>query len=1056
MEEIEENTPVQPQRWHGRRGASTAAAAAILIVVIVVVGAGGYFGLNAATPGSTSGGTTTQTGPTTCEPATAIQCSHRGNGAVNDVILTSPYQAGFGQPIASVAQGTTIPASLSVAKGETVNTWMVTWGDGTSNTSTSPLLTHTYNNLGTYVLSGNAVVGTGTSAVTHNGTGYLYPIEITPSITTSTAGSFPTLSTTFSNGTGVKTQANPWLQGGGTVSVSATLTAAPPNTAWVPGVTSLTASAGGTLTTTSATATGAAGTVAFSVPGTYLITFVSPITNVVTSVTIYQNYTWSVFVSPSNLPAGCGSCSTSGSNSGATDPHPGTIDTYEVVPGGATSIDPAIDYESVGYEVIANVYQTLVYYNGSSSSSFIPEIATCVPGTAQCTSLYGSDLIVNNASTGLPQYWTFVIDKNAHFYDPAHSASWGVYPTDVMSSLARTASFADLPFFASNPGWIQTQSFANFGNATWDGGIHYPYNNTPQGILSAFLVNDSTYCPSAAMTSENGCITINAWGGGADWPFFLELVSDPDGGGIVPCGWFGAQGAGLPGFTTSAPNGDGPCKLPDGGTTTNNTAWSTYLSSGIAATGWDTFQENAYNTPNVFPSTRFSAVGSGPYYVVSINKGVGYVLQANPAYGQPNCAGQQWCQPPAGQYAHTVNVFWEPSDQVGIQEYLQGQADFATIQTSDTATMLNLQAAGKIGITNVPTINVFFDPINMGVNLNQISGYYTGSYNMPSGVAGASDFFSYVGLREFLVNSFPYTQDLQQVLSVDGIVYGLNYGGAIPHFMGNYYATNVTWPAGQPNFNATQVGGAAWWWAQATTPGTPYYDPQLASCTTAVPCTFPVEGEQADTLQNGQFPIWANYISAISGGKLQVAQEVDLTFAQLVQYFLASTAYVSPLTVSVLGWLPDYPDPTDYVAPLYLPDATYTGPDAVGQVLANYTAATFTNSSTTIQCPGGGSWTNLTYWAQQFGVPQVCQGDAYAVMTWASEVAGALPVGAERTLYYNLVSHIANDLAMYIYQFQEQGVGTYAPWINPNTIDTNVVLAGDALWFQIGGNGFLP
>ena len=112
---------------------------------------------------------------------------------------------------------------------------------------------------------------------------------------------------------------------------------------------------------------------------------------------------------------------------GPSDPHPGTIDTYEVAPGGATSIDPAVDYESVGYEVIANIYQTLVYYNGSSTSSFMPEIASCVPGTAQCSTLYGNDLIVNSVS-GLPEYWTFVIDRNANFYDPAHGLHGGSTP----------------------------------------------------------------------------------------------------------------------------------------------------------------------------------------------------------------------------------------------------------------------------------------------------------------------------------------------------------------------------------------------------------------------------------------------------------------------------------------------------------------------------------------------------------------------------------------------------------------------------------------------------
>jgi len=1045
MEESEQKTPTQPQRWAGRRGASTAAAAAILIVVIVIVGAGGYFGLNAATPGSTAGSTSTAK-VVTCAPVTAPYCKGTSQSP-NDVILTVPYTAGYGQTVASVAQGTSVPASLSVSKGETVNTWGVIWGDGLSNTSTNPLITHVYNDLGTFVLSGHAFVG----PVEHNGTGYLYPILVTPSITTSTGGQFPVVATTFSNGTGGPLPSNPWLQGSGTVTVSATYTQAPSDTAWVPEVATL-ATTGGTLTTTSSTVTGAAGNVVFASPGYYQVTLVGAIQNVLSHQVIYQNYTWTVFVSPTNLAPGCGSCSTLNTKP-VKDPHAGTIDTYEVAPGGATSIDPAVDYESVGYEVIANIYQTLIYYNGSSTASFMPELATCVPGTAACTTLYGNDLITNNATTGSPQYWTFVIDKNANFYDPAHGVAWGVYPTDVMSSLARTASMADLPFFAAQPGWIQTQSYTNFGQRGFDGGMHFPYNTTPQGILSGLLINDSNYCPSVALTADHGCITINAWGGGADWPFFLELMADPDGGGIGPCGWFGAQAAGLPGFGATAANGDGPCALPGGagtGGTTNSATWRNWLDNTTSIYAWDTYQNNSYNSPNVFPNTRFNAVGSGPYYLVSINKGVGYVLQANPAYGQPNCAGFYWCEPAAGQYAHTVNVFWEPSDQVGIQEYLQGQADFAGIQTSDTGTLLNLQAAGKIGIQTVPTISIFFDPINMAVNLSSVPGYYTGSLNIPSALGGGhwSDFFSYIGLRQFLVNAFPYTADLQQVLSVDGVTYGLNYGGAIPHFMGDYYANNVTWPAGSPDSNASHVGGAAWWWAQANTASSPYYDPQLASCTVASPCEFPVEGEQGDTLQNGQYPIYDQYINSLSGGHLKVTQEVDLTFSQLVVYFLTSSAYQSPLTFSVLGWLPDYPDPTDYTAPLYAPDATYTAPDAVGEVLGQYETGS---------CPDQtANFADLVAWANMPGIPQDCQGWAYAVLNWADAVAAALPVGQERTLYYNLVSHIANELALYVYQFQEAGVGSYAPWISPGSLNQNVCLGGDGLWFEIQGNGFLP
>ncbi len=361
MEE-EQNTPAPPQRWVGRRGASTAAAAAILVVVIVIVGAGGYFGLNAATPASKTG--TSQTVSThTCQPASSQVCKNTTfNANVNDVVLTVPYQAGFGQVIGQVAQGTSVPASLSVSGHEAVNSWSVNWGDGNANTSTNPLLSHVYNGLGTYAISGSALVGT----TTHVGTPYLFPILLTPSITTATAGTFPTLTATLSNGTGSTSFNEPWIRGSGTFSVNVTYTGEPANTAWLTNAPTL-ATSGGTLTTTSATGDtgGVAGTLGVNAPGTYTLTMVGPIENVLSHVIIYQNYTWGLYVSASNQPAACTSCTLSSNNLNVKDPHPGTIDSYEVVPGGATSIDPAVDYESVGYEVIANIYQTLVYYNGA-------------------------------------------------------------------------------------------------------------------------------------------------------------------------------------------------------------------------------------------------------------------------------------------------------------------------------------------------------------------------------------------------------------------------------------------------------------------------------------------------------------------------------------------------------------------------------------------------------------------------------------------------------------------------------------------------------------------
>jgi peptide/nickel transport system substrate-binding protein len=42
-------------------------------------------------------------------------------------------------------------------------------------------------------------------------------------------------------------------------------------------------------------------------------------------------------------------------------------------------IDPAIDYETAGGEILQNTYETLVWYSGSSASTLVPQLATAVP-----------------------------------------------------------------------------------------------------------------------------------------------------------------------------------------------------------------------------------------------------------------------------------------------------------------------------------------------------------------------------------------------------------------------------------------------------------------------------------------------------------------------------------------------------------------------------------------------------------------------------------------------------------------------------------------------------
>jgi hypothetical protein len=748
-------------------------------------------------------------------------------------------------------------------------------------------------------------------------------------------------------------------------------------------------------------------------------------------------------------------------------PHPGTLDVYEVLKGGARTMDPAVAYDTGSYEPVMNVYQTLVNYNGSTSASFVPTLATCVPGTVQCVTDYGTNLTGFVGSE--PIYWTFVIDPQAHFYDPSTHAAWGVYPTDVMFSFARTMGFTNLPYVTKDPGWIQSQSLLPYGNSSWDNGIHGTFNNTPGNILGSMLINDTTYCPAAAITNAHGCLTFVANGGGTDWPFFLELVADNLGGSVVPCGWFSAQGAGMPGWSSPASHGDGPCAVSQLGVSqsTSSAAWASYmgnLTSNSALitdnmTSWDTFELQANNQPGVNPNVQFNMVGSGPYYA-GVVPGSAYQLAVNPSYAQPSgCSGvgglatySGYCDPAAGSYAANVHVYWEPDDTFGISQYRAHSADFAGIEAVHTTTLLQLAAQGDLYYFTFPTLSSFFTPIN----LDWSSTVYTDLFSSQPLPNIPANFFTNVALREFYAHAYPYATVETTVRTVDGIQFTFNAGGPIPVGMGNYYPSNVSFPSGDPDTNPSDVGGAAWWWAQATNPSSLYFDPQLASCTSLHPCTWAIAGLTGDPSDDIGIADWIAEIKSLTGGALQPfgGASFDLTFDQFLDILFAP-AYENPLVSAAgTGWAPDYPDPTDYMAPMAYPDSSYTAPDAFSQQLG-YGLPAATNNST---CGfSATTYANLIYWAHQaenpanFTLTSTCQGVAYSVAVHWMYVAAGLPVGPTRTLDYNLIEQILNGLSMFVYNGQSTQIQSAAPWIQQSSINQNPMIGGggDQFWFQI-------
>jgi peptide/nickel transport system substrate-binding protein len=1007
-----------PVRRTNYRALTPVASVLLVAIALVLVGLTAFAVMGGFSPAAKP----------SCQPANTPGC---------DVFLNL-HDVALSLPLKSIQQGGLATFTATLPTGETATQYTFNFGDGSKPVNaTSGAVAHIYETPGMYLVGVTALV----AGTVHDNYHSLIPVTVTPSFAADTNLTLPGISgSVVSNSTpvGGGSGATAVIPIGGTVTVSATYTNAPTNPLWQEVPPNLTLSASSIhVATSNLTATSAGGTFHFSAPGTYTIGVVGGSTNAVTVTPstpplVEQRFNWTVFVfTPPANAAVAGSVQ-------PQSPHPGLIISYEDLPGGARTEDPAIAYDTGSYEAIANVYEPLIEYNGSDSgptpSNYIPVVATCVPGpnSASCERLYGGATLYN-ASTGA---YTFVISSSAHFYDPRTGASWGVYPSDVVFSIARTLGFAVQPCVGCNNGWILAQALLSPGNQLWDS-FHGPYNNTPQDILNSMSVNDSL-CQSltGAMTSDHGCVTFYADAHNQSWPYFLELVADQLGGSIVPCGWFSAsaQAAGIPFWTAgnSSGAGDHPCEMPGVG------SYGVPVNQ-IPPMGWDQWETlGSGATQRFVGNVQYNMVGSGPYYSANYQVGTAYELKANPAYqANPNC---DWagCYPAPGSYAGEVQVTWESDITEGEQAIASGTADFAAIPSTDLSFLVQLINKGQVNAASVPTLSIGFEPFNLNINIGAATQYSTQPISIPA------DFFAHLGLRQFLVHTYPYQTVQTTINTRDGISLAFEYGGAIPQFMANYYPRDINWPTGDPCASTTNSSCAGYWWAQLHNVSGPYYDPEVAACSSANPCQFPLFGQTGNPTGDEVNALWANWISLESGGAIRV-NPVDVNFNTILLLSESSASGSNPMPMYGLGWAPDYPDPTDYVTPLYLPNATYTGGDAVAQGLyvSQYSQSSCANPAT-----------DYNYYANA-SFPEACQAIAYKSMVKLLDIAGTTPAGPERVLLYDLAERIANSLALYTYTAQDNALITASSWINLSSINTNVMLGGVGVFFSLTGNGLV-
>jgi peptide/nickel transport system substrate-binding protein len=119
-----------------------------------------------------------------------------------------------------------------------------------------------------------------------------------------------------------------------------------------------------------------------------------------------------------------------------TNVTPGSGTFIRAINGDARTLDPALEYDTISGEVVQNIYETLVFYDGAKASEFVPHLASSYQ-------LSGDGLT-----------WTFHIRPGVKFHNGASLTA-----SDVAYSFQRGI----LQGGTSSPQWLLTEPFLGMG-----------------------------------------------------------------------------------------------------------------------------------------------------------------------------------------------------------------------------------------------------------------------------------------------------------------------------------------------------------------------------------------------------------------------------------------------------------------------------------------------------------------------------------------------------------------------------------------------------------------
>ena len=530
----------------------------------------------------------------------------------------------------------------------------------------------------------------------------------------------------------------------------------------------------------------------------------------------------------------------------------------ELVSGGITTLDPAIAYFTVDGEILQNTELTMVSYNQSSTSTFIPLLVKNLPTVANNginNNTVNYSVTVNKAEwgpagSGAPTNYTVHLKPYENYtFTMSPTAKWQngqpVTAWDVMTSFTR-----DLLFDAQSPGtpgWIIAQYLLP-GN--------YYASNTFWNITQNMTVDNATNSITLHFQSPMSPTLVN------------QLMAAP-GTYVADYNWLVSNGAGI---------------------TWNYSGFMSYEAQGSLP---------GYNT-----AVQFGDFADGPYMTSYIDPSSEVVLTKNPYYtGTP-------AFPAATIPTVAIKYFQQPSSTYLL--FKNGAAQSFQIPTSDWSDVISLNASHAVNITKFSTLNIYFYYFNAHVNLSVLSTVDS-SANMPSTL------FASLQARQAFSDLFNLSYYLAK--EVGNAVYNTTFyspfQGMLPKGMafaptlsqiqsmtnGNYPGYNVSkaqaaWGSFINSANNQNHYKIAW-----TKGGTAIYKGNQL----AVPFMIPI----GDPVDAGMAAVWGAQLSKYIGVSLQLE---PITYTQLFSVFAVQGE--NPMAINWGGWAPDYPYPTDYMLPM--------------------------------------------------------------------------------------------------------------------------------------------